>query len=98
MIRINIIAAVASPPSQDGAEIGALPAEVEWLEVCADLAGELDPDWLRGRFAGRLLYSLRGRARGGNDAVPLDQRHERLRRAARFFDLVELEGERDLTP
>ncbi|HEY0379758.1 MAG TPA: type I 3-dehydroquinate dehydratase [Pyrinomonadaceae bacterium] len=98
MIRINIIATLTSPPSQDGAEIGALPAEVEWLEVCADLAGELDPDWLRGRFAGRLLYSLRGRAGGDDSAGPLDQRHERLRRAARSFDLVELDGERDLTP
>ncbi|HYG80122.1 MAG TPA: type I 3-dehydroquinate dehydratase [Pyrinomonadaceae bacterium] len=97
MIRINIIAALTSPPSQDGAGVGALPAEVEWLEVCADLAGDIDPDWLRDRFAGRLLYSLRSRAEGGNDDRPLDLRHERLRRAARSFDLVELEGERDLT-
>ena len=97
MIRINIIATLTSPPSQDGAEIGALATEVEWLEVCADLVGEIDTDWLRDRFAGRLLYSLRSRAVGGNFDGPLDQRHERLRRAARFFDLVELEGERDLT-
>ncbi len=98
MIRINIIATLTSPPSQDGAEIGALPVEVEWLEVCADFTGDLDPDWLRDRFAGRLLYTLRSRAEGGNFDGPPDQRHERLKRAARFFDLVELEAERDLSP
>src|SRR5688500_8999640 len=98
MIRINIIATLTSPPSQDGHEIGALPADVEWLEVCADLAGDLDPDWLRSRFAGRLLFTLRSRAEGGKSDAPPDQRHERLRRAARFFDLVELEGERDFNP
>lgn len=98
MIRINIIATLTSPPSQDGAEIGALPVEVEWLEVCADFTGDLDPDWLRDRFAGRLLYTLRSRDEGGNFEGPPDQRHERLKRAARFFDLVELEAERDLSP
>ena len=98
MIRINIIATLTSPPSQDGAEIGALPVEVEWLEVCADFTGDLDPDWLRDRFAGRLLYTLRSRTEGGNFDGSPDQRHERLKRAARFFDLVELEAERDLTP
>lgn len=86
-----------TPPSLGGHELSALPESVEWLEVRADLAGDLDPDWLRSRFRGRLLYSLRGLAGGGNFQGSRDQRHERLRRAARYFDLVELECERDFS-
>lgn len=93
MIRINIIATLISPPSEDGHEIANLPPEVEWLEVCPDLTGDLDPDWLRGRFPGRLLYSLRS-----DSDEPSDHRHNRLRRAARSFDLIGLDAERDLTP
>ena len=93
MIRINIIATLISPPSEDGHEIASLPPEVEWLEVCPDLTGELDPDWLRTRFPGRLLYSLQN-----NSDEPSDHRHDRLRRAARSFDLVGLDAERDFSP
>jgi 3-dehydroquinate dehydratase/shikimate dehydrogenase len=74
-------------PSLDGADLAALPASVEWLEVRADRVGDIDPDWLRNHFKGRLLYSLRtedGRDRHGNRA-------QRLQAAARFYDRVELE-------
>jgi 3-dehydroquinate dehydratase/shikimate dehydrogenase len=60
---------------------------VEWLEVRADRVGDIDPDWLRNHFKGRLLYALRtedGRDRHGNRA-------QRLQAAARFYDRVELE-------
>ncbi|HKQ53905.1 MAG TPA: type I 3-dehydroquinate dehydratase, partial [Pyrinomonadaceae bacterium] len=93
MIRINIIATLISPPSEDGHEIASLPPEVEWLEVCPAPTGDLDPDWLRGRFPGRLLYSLQH-----NLDEPSDHRHDRLRRAAHSFDLVALDAERDLSP
>jgi 3-dehydroquinate dehydratase / shikimate dehydrogenase len=93
MIRINIVATLLSPPSEDGHEIANLPAEVDWLEVCPDLTGDLDPDWLRGHFPGRLLYSPRS-----NSDEPSDHRHDRLRRAAHAFDLIGLDAERDLSP
>ena len=84
-----------TPPSPGGQELSALPESVEWLEVRADLAGDLDPDWLRSRFGGWLLYALRSPAGGGNFRGSREQRHERLRRAARSYDLIELEGEHD---
>jgi 3-dehydroquinate dehydratase/shikimate dehydrogenase len=84
-----------TPPSLGGQELSALPESVEWLEVRSDLVGDLDPDWLRSRFGGRLLYSLRSLAAGGSFQGSHDQRHERLRRAARSFDLIELESEHD---
>jgi len=60
---------------------------VKWLEVRADRTGDIDPDWLRNHFKGRLLYALRtedGRDQFGNRA-------QRLQAAARFYDRVELE-------
>src|SRR4029078_5471429 len=51
--------------------------------------GDIDPDWLRSHFKGRLLYALR------TPDVVLN-RLERLKTAARFYDRVELEAETDL--
>lgn len=87
-----------TPPSSDGQELSSLPFDVDWLEVRSDLVGDLDADWLRDRFKGRLLYSLRSRAEGGKFEVSPGQRGERLGRAARTYDLVELEGDCDLAP
>jgi 3-dehydroquinate dehydratase/shikimate dehydrogenase len=64
----------------------ALPDSVEWLEVRADRVGDIDPEWLRNHFKGRLLYSLRR---------SVLNRPERLQTAARFYDRIELEVESD---
>jgi 3-dehydroquinate dehydratase/shikimate dehydrogenase len=90
----RLIATLCSPPN---GELGALRLAVSGLEVRADLAGDLDADWLRDRFAGELAYSLRGRAEGGAFEGPPDERRRRLAAAARGFDLVEVgEGDLDL--
>lgn len=98
MIKATLIATLTMPPSPGGQELLALQGRADWLEVRADLVGDLDSDWLRSHFGGRLLYSLRSRAEGGNFAGSLAQRHERLKRAASVYDFVELEGERDFSP
>ncbi len=87
MAHASLIATLLDSPSLDGADLAALPASVEWLEVRADRVGDVDPDWLRNHFKGRLLYALRtedGRDQFGNRA-------QRLQAAARFYDRVELE-------
>ena len=98
MRKATLIATLMTPPSSGGQELSALQDRVDWLEVRSDLFGDLDADWLRSRFGGRLLYSLRSSTEGGIFEGSLDQRHNRLKRAARFYDLVEIEGERDFTP
>ena len=98
MIKATLVATLLSPPSPGGQELSALPESVEWLEVRSDLVGDVDPDWLRSRFRGRLLYALRSRAEGGHFEGSDDQRRDHLRRAARSYDLIELEGERDSAP
>ncbi|MDT7688854.1 MAG: 3-dehydroquinate dehydratase / shikimate dehydrogenase [Acidobacteriota bacterium] len=91
----SLVASLTIPPSASGAELAALPPAVEWLEVRADLLGDLNPDWLRNHFGGRLLYSLRSRAEGGACPDANDRRQQRLAAAARLYDRVELEGLRD---
>ncbi len=91
MAHTSLIATLLDSPSLDGADLAALPASVEWLEVRADRTGDIDPDWLRNHFKGRLLYALRtedGRDQFGNRA-------QRLQTAARFYDRIELEVDVD---
>ena len=87
--RPSLIATLFEPPSTDGAELTALPDSVDWLEVRADRVRDIDPEWLRNHFKGRLLYSL-----GTDDSL---NRLERLQTAARFYDRVELEATSDLS-
>ena len=89
MPRASLIATLFDPPSPDGAELTALPDSVEWLEVRGDRVGDIDPEWLRSHFKGRLLYAFRTeKGRSLN-------RPERLKTAARFYDRIELEVETD---
>lgn len=96
MKKTTLVATLTSPPSDSGKE---LPQEgVEYLEVRADLVGKIDPDWLRDRFPGKLLYTLRSRAEGGGFEGGKQSRRRRLAAAASSYDLVDLEGQRDLFP
>jgi len=97
MAKASLIASLVIPPSPGGAELAGLPASVEWLEVRSDLVGDLDADWLRSHFRGRLSYVLRSQAEGGNYSDSLEQRHRRLAAAARNYDRVEIEGSTDLS-
>jgi len=92
MPEATLVASLTSP-----SELPSLPAEVRCLEVRADLVGDLDPDWLRDRFRGELLYSLRSRAAGGAAEISGRERRERLLAAARRWDLIDLEAG-DLEP
>jgi len=86
MSRPSLIATLSEPPSPDGAELTALPDAVEWLEVRADRIGDIDPEWLRNHFKGRLLYAFKT-----EDRTALN-RSEHLKTAARFYDRVEIEA------
>lgn len=98
MGKATLIATLADPSSEDGAGLAAWADRVGWLEVRADLAGDLDPEPLRRHFEGRLLYTLRSVEEGGAFAGTADERRRRLSDASRRFDLVDLEGERDCSP
>ena len=94
MTDATLIATLSTSPN---GELSSMPKAVRALEVRADLAGDLNPDDLRQRFSGELIYSLRGRAEGGAFDGSPEERRRRLARAARRFDLVEL-GADDLDP
>jgi len=75
-----------------------LPPTVTLLKLRADLAGDMDAAQLRRHCNCRLLYSLRSKQSGGASDAPAGERHRRLLAAAKEFDLIELEAERDLEP
>ena len=89
MNQTSLIASLLAPPSPNGVELSNLPDSVEWLEVRGELTGELDPDWLRDHFPGRIIYSFR------DDSV---DRQKRLSAAAERYDRVEIEADRDFIP
>jgi 3-dehydroquinate dehydratase / shikimate dehydrogenase len=84
MAHASLITTLSEPPSPDGTELTALSNAVEWLEVRADLLGDIDPEWLRNHFRGQLLYSLRTHHE--------PDREQRLKTAARSYDRVELQA------
>jgi 3-dehydroquinate dehydratase/shikimate dehydrogenase len=97
MTAVALVATLLDAPSPRGEDLVALPRTVGWLEVRADRVGDLDVDWLRNHFSGRLIYTLRSRAEGGEAADSPDARRRRILTAAKSYDLVTLEGDRDLT-
>jgi 3-dehydroquinate dehydratase / shikimate dehydrogenase len=98
MIRASIVAELSILPSRDGGEMRALAHTADWLEVRADLLGDLDVRWVRGLFPGKLLYSLRSRAAAGAFTGRQSERVERLIGASHRYDLIELEAATDLRP
>lgn len=92
--QASLIATLTEEP-RDGV-LEALPNGVDWLEVRADLVGEIDPVALRNRFAGRLLYTLRSRSEGGGFEGSMARRRRQLAAAGQSYDRVDLEIERDL--
>ena len=96
--RAIVVASLTEPPAADGSDLRALAGAADWLEVRADLVGDLDPDWLRSHFPGEILYTLRSAFEGGAFEGPREARLRRIGEAAPRFDRVDLEGERDLVP
>ncbi|HEY6253493.1 MAG TPA: type I 3-dehydroquinate dehydratase, partial [Candidatus Angelobacter sp.] len=71
---------------------------VSWLQVRADIAGDIPAEWLHAHFAGKLLYTFRSAAADGKVLSFDSERRQRLLAAAKAYDLVELEADADLDP
>jgi 3-dehydroquinate dehydratase/shikimate dehydrogenase len=91
--EITLVGSLASCVSCGAEELQKLSRKVDCLEIRADLAGEIDPDWLRNSFSKKLLYSLRKRQSGGAYTGPIAERDARLMAASAAYDFVELEAD-----
>jgi 3-dehydroquinate dehydratase / shikimate dehydrogenase len=98
MTEVAIVATLTTPLKYAGEELFSLPITVKWLQVRADVVGDINPDWLRKHFDGKLIYTLRSQEEHGDFSGAAWQRHRRLLKAAKDYDLIDLEGERDLLP
>jgi 3-dehydroquinate dehydratase / shikimate dehydrogenase len=98
MTEATIVATLMTPIKYAAEELRSLPATVKWLQVRADVVGDIDLDWLRKHFDGKLIYTLRSQEEHGGFAGAAWQRQRRLLKAVKDYDLIDLEGERDLLP
>lgn len=89
----TLVATLTSRP--DTGQLAALSRQADWIEVRADLVGDLDPQEIRRHFKGKLLYTLRSRVEGGRFAGAEVDRRRRLIWAGTSYDAVDLEGARD---
>jgi 3-dehydroquinate dehydratase / shikimate dehydrogenase len=90
---VRVVATLAYRPSVASEALTALAPDVRYVEVRADLVGDVDPAWLRNGFTGGLVYTL-----GATDGDGAGARARRLVAAAQHYDLVDLDAERDLRP
>jgi 3-dehydroquinate dehydratase / shikimate dehydrogenase len=88
----TIIATMHAPPAH---HTGGPGGDADWIEWRADLLGDATPAGLTER-GGKMLYALRSKLEGGEGPTERDARSARLLAAAKHFDYIELEGERDL--
>ncbi len=92
--RASLVATLTDAP--EVADFDSLPPGVDWVEVRADLVGDVPASWFRDRCGARLLYTLRSRAEGGSFRGSQADRRKRLGVAAQSYDRVDLEADRDL--
>jgi 3-dehydroquinate dehydratase/shikimate dehydrogenase len=92
-----IVATLTTAVWTEGRELRALRGTASGLEIRADLTGDLNPDILRAHIDGELIYSLRSVEAGGAFTGTQPERARRLLTAARNYDLIDLEVDRDLT-
>ena len=57
MDAVELVASVTTP--LNAVDILEIPRAATWLQIRADLIGDVSADWLRENFSGKLLYSLR---------------------------------------
>ncbi|HEU5475953.1 MAG TPA: type I 3-dehydroquinate dehydratase [Actinophytocola sp.] len=94
----SIVATLTTTVWTQGRALRALRGVASGLEVRADLTGDIDPDVLRAHAGGELIYTLRSMTGGGAFTGTAEERRRRLLAAARKYDLVDLEYDRDLVP
>jgi 3-dehydroquinate dehydratase / shikimate dehydrogenase len=92
-----LVATLDEAAAMRGGFLRRLPEGVSWLQVRADLMGDIPPGRLREEFGGRLLYSLGGRGgAGGGEGGGFDRRRRLIAAAEAGYDLIDLDDERDI--
>jgi 3-dehydroquinate dehydratase/shikimate dehydrogenase len=95
---VALVATLGESAAASDGVIRKLPDQVSGLQVRADRVGDISPGRLRQVFGGMLLYTLGGAQRDGSTGGDrLDRSRRLIAAAAEGYDLIELDGERDLS-
>ena len=93
----SLVATLDEAAAMRGGFLRRLPEGVSWLQVRADLMGDIPPGRLREEFGGRLLYALGGRGGAGvGEGGGFDRRRRLIAAAEEGYDLIDLDDERDI--
>ena len=94
---VALIATVDESDAADGEVLRGLPEGVSWVQVRADRIGDVPPGRLRQEFGGKLLYTLGSREGDrASNGDGLNRSRRLIAAAAAGYDLIELDGERDI--
>ncbi len=94
---VALVATLDEAADADGV-LRELPDAVSWLQVRADRVGDIPPGRLQQNFGGKLLYTLgRTERDGAGDAGGMNRSRRLIAAAAGGYDLIELDGEHDLS-
>jgi 3-dehydroquinate dehydratase/shikimate dehydrogenase len=96
MDSVALVAAITTPEAV--LEISRIPEAVSWVQIRADLTDDIPTEWLRAHSSAKLLYTCRSTAANEKGSSSGAERRQRLVRAAKDYDLVELEANADLDP
>ena len=95
MDPVALVAAITTPRA--AMDVQRVPEAVSWLQIRADLTGDIPAPWLRSRFPGKLLYTPGKSAASHDMDGSKSERQRRLIAAATEYDLVELDADADLS-
>src|SRR3954467_5597368 len=76
--RATLVATLTTLPEGSAVPLVSDLEGIDWLEVRADLVGDLDAGRLARIFPGKLLYTLRSKAEGGASESSPERRRKRL--------------------
>jgi 3-dehydroquinate dehydratase/shikimate dehydrogenase len=91
---VALVATIITP--QPAPEVLRVPETVRWIQIRADLTGDIPAEWLRAHSGAKLLYTCRTAVSACETPSSGAERRQRLLKAARDYDLVELEADADL--
>ena len=94
---VALVATLDEADAVGGGSLRALPDEVSWMQVRADLVGDIPPESAPARIRRQApLHAGSRHGDGAGNGDGLNRSRRLIAAAAEGYDLIELDGERDI--